>query len=97
MPNAAGFGSRLLLAGHGIFLHNRGVGFGHAQAIRVTGDGLLAGPADPRSMDGAFAGRQREAREMAGAWSLRSVRNPASMRNTRFRAAGWVLLTAGLL
>jgi gamma-glutamyltranspeptidase/glutathione hydrolase len=31
--------------------------FGHAQAIRVTQDNLLAGAADPRSMDGAFVGR----------------------------------------
>jgi hypothetical protein len=31
--------------------------FGHAQAIRVTPDGLLAGAADPRSGDGALAGR----------------------------------------
>jgi gamma-glutamyltranspeptidase / glutathione hydrolase len=30
--------------------------FGHAQVIRVTGEGLLAGAADPRSGDGAFAG-----------------------------------------
>jgi gamma-glutamyltranspeptidase len=30
--------------------------FGHAQAIRVTADGMLAGAADPRSGDGAFAG-----------------------------------------
>lgn len=30
--------------------------FGHAQAIRVTGDGMLTGAADPRSADGAFAG-----------------------------------------
>ncbi len=27
MSNAAGFGSHLMLAGHGIFLHNRGMGF----------------------------------------------------------------------
>jgi gamma-glutamyltranspeptidase/glutathione hydrolase len=31
--------------------------FGHAQAIRVTAGGMLAGAADPRSGDGAFAGR----------------------------------------
>jgi gamma-glutamyltranspeptidase / glutathione hydrolase len=31
--------------------------FGHAQAIRVTPDGLLAGAADPRSGDGAMVGR----------------------------------------
>jgi len=31
--------------------------FGHAQAIRVTPDGLLAGAADPRSGDGALAAR----------------------------------------
>jgi gamma-glutamyltranspeptidase / glutathione hydrolase len=31
--------------------------FGHAQMIRVTGNGMLAGAADPRSGDGAFAGR----------------------------------------
>jgi gamma-glutamyltranspeptidase len=31
--------------------------FGHAQAIRVTGDGLLSGAADPRSGDGGVAGR----------------------------------------
>jgi gamma-glutamyltranspeptidase / glutathione hydrolase len=30
--------------------------FGHAQAIRVTGDNLLAGAADPRTGDGALAG-----------------------------------------
>lgn len=30
--------------------------FGHAQVISVTGDGMLAGAADPRSGDGAFAG-----------------------------------------
>lgn len=30
--------------------------FGHAQAICITGDGILAGAADPRSGDGAFAG-----------------------------------------
>ncbi|HEX6931949.1 MAG TPA: gamma-glutamyltransferase [Streptosporangiaceae bacterium] len=30
--------------------------FGHAQVIRVTEDGQLAGAADPRSGDGAFAG-----------------------------------------
>lgn len=30
--------------------------FGHAQAIRVTGEGMLAGAADPRSGDGAVAG-----------------------------------------
>lgn len=30
--------------------------FGHAQAISVTGHGLLAGAADPRSGDGAFVG-----------------------------------------
>ncbi len=31
--------------------------FGHAQAIRVTADGLLAGAADPRAGDSAFVGR----------------------------------------
>jgi gamma-glutamyltranspeptidase/glutathione hydrolase len=31
--------------------------FGHAQVIRVTGDGMLSGAADPRVGDGAFAGR----------------------------------------
>ena len=31
--------------------------FGHAQAIRVTDDGMLTGAADPRAGDGAFAGR----------------------------------------
>jgi gamma-glutamyltranspeptidase/glutathione hydrolase len=31
--------------------------FGHAQAIRVPPDGLLAGAADPRSGDGATVGR----------------------------------------
>ena len=31
--------------------------FGHAQMIRVTRDGMLAGAADPRSGDGSFAGR----------------------------------------
>jgi len=31
--------------------------FGHAQVIRVTDEGLLAGAADPRAGDGAFAGR----------------------------------------
>jgi gamma-glutamyltranspeptidase / glutathione hydrolase len=31
--------------------------FGHAQAIRVTSDGMLTGAADPRAGDGAFAGR----------------------------------------
>ncbi len=31
--------------------------FGHAQVIRVTGNGMLAGAADPRSAEGAFAGR----------------------------------------
>ena len=30
--------------------------FGHAQVIQVTGEGLLAGAADPRSGDGAFVG-----------------------------------------
>ena len=30
--------------------------FGHAQAIRVTSDGMLAGAADPRSGDGAIIG-----------------------------------------
>lgn len=30
--------------------------FGHAQAIRVTRDGMLAGAADPRSGDGALVG-----------------------------------------
>lgn len=30
--------------------------FGHAQVIQVTDDGLLAGAADPRAGDGAFAG-----------------------------------------
>jgi gamma-glutamyltranspeptidase / glutathione hydrolase len=30
-------------------------GFGHAQAIRLTADGMLAGAADPRSGDGAVA------------------------------------------
>jgi len=30
--------------------------FGHAQIIRVVGDGLLCGAADPRSRDGAFVG-----------------------------------------
>src|SRR5262249_9766520 len=30
---------------------------GHAQVIRVTGDGMLSGAADPRVGDGAFAGR----------------------------------------
>lgn len=30
--------------------------FGHAQVIRVTEDGMLAGAADPRSGEGAFAG-----------------------------------------
>ena len=30
--------------------------FGHAQVIQVTRDGMLAGAADPRSGDGAFAG-----------------------------------------
>lgn len=30
--------------------------FGHAQAIRVTGDGMLTGAADPRAGDGALAG-----------------------------------------
>ena len=30
--------------------------FGHAQAIRVTGDGLLSGAADPRSGDGGVVG-----------------------------------------
>ncbi|MDR2983479.1 MAG: gamma-glutamyltransferase, partial [Nocardiopsaceae bacterium] len=30
--------------------------FGHAHVIQVTGEGLLAGAADPRSGDGAFAG-----------------------------------------
>jgi gamma-glutamyltranspeptidase len=30
--------------------------FGHAQVIQVTSDGVLAGAADPRSGDGAFAG-----------------------------------------
>jgi gamma-glutamyltranspeptidase len=30
--------------------------FGHAQLIRVTRDDMLAGAADPRSGDGAFAG-----------------------------------------
>lgn len=31
--------------------------FGHAQAIRVTSDGMLTGAADPRAGDGAFVGR----------------------------------------
>ncbi|MDR0345967.1 MAG: gamma-glutamyltransferase [Nocardiopsaceae bacterium] len=31
--------------------------FGHAQAIRVTADGMLTGAADPRAGDGAFAGQ----------------------------------------
>lgn len=31
--------------------------FGHAQLIRVTDDGLFCGAADPRSGDGACAGR----------------------------------------
>jgi gamma-glutamyltranspeptidase/glutathione hydrolase len=31
--------------------------FGHAQVIQVTGDGLLAGAADPRAGEGAFVGR----------------------------------------
>ncbi len=31
--------------------------FGHAQVIRITDDGMLAGAADPRSGDGAFIGR----------------------------------------
>jgi gamma-glutamyltranspeptidase len=30
-------------------------GFGHAQVIEVT-DGVLAGAADPRSLDGAASG-----------------------------------------
>jgi gamma-glutamyltranspeptidase/glutathione hydrolase len=30
--------------------------FGHAQAIRLTEEGLLSGAADPRAGDGAFAG-----------------------------------------
>jgi gamma-glutamyltranspeptidase/glutathione hydrolase len=30
--------------------------FGHAQLIRVTRDDMLAGAADPRTGDGAFAG-----------------------------------------
>lgn len=30
--------------------------FGHAQAIRITGGGMLAGAADPRSYDGACVG-----------------------------------------
>jgi len=30
--------------------------FGHAQAIRVTSDGMLTGAADPRSGDGTLAG-----------------------------------------
>jgi gamma-glutamyltranspeptidase len=30
--------------------------FGRAQVISVRGDGMLAGAADPRSGDGAFAG-----------------------------------------
>ncbi|HEY2553503.1 MAG TPA: gamma-glutamyltransferase [Streptosporangiaceae bacterium] len=30
--------------------------FGHAQVIQVTDDGMLAGAADPRAVDGAFAG-----------------------------------------
>lgn len=47
MSNAADFGSRLILPGHGIFLHNRG----------VTSDGMLTGAADPRAGDGAFVGR----------------------------------------
>ncbi|MGN6677885.1 MAG: gamma-glutamyltransferase [Streptosporangiaceae bacterium] len=47
-------------------LHQRGyevvqeepgdLAFGHAQVIQITADGLLAGAADPRSGDGAFAG-----------------------------------------
>ena len=31
--------------------------FGHAQAIRLTDDGMLVGAADPRAGDGALAGR----------------------------------------
>jgi gamma-glutamyltranspeptidase/glutathione hydrolase len=32
------------------------VGFGHAQMIRVTGDDMLCGSADPRAGDGAVVG-----------------------------------------
>ncbi|MGH2893974.1 MAG: gamma-glutamyltransferase family protein, partial [Solirubrobacteraceae bacterium] len=31
-------------------------GFGHAQMIRVTADGILCGAADPRTRDGACVG-----------------------------------------
>jgi hypothetical protein len=32
------------------------VGFGHAQMIRVSGDDMLCGSADPRTGDGAVVG-----------------------------------------
>jgi len=30
--------------------------FGHAQVIQITPHGMLAGAADPRSVEGAFVG-----------------------------------------
>lgn len=53
----ATWASGLRQRGYEVSVSGPGEGvFGHAQVISITDDGLLAGAADPRAIDGAFAG-----------------------------------------